>query len=474
MNKKDIAGIVDELIELEPTLIEHRAILEKNVAAILAAKPDVKITPAFTQKLLRDLQTVIASSSQSTSQPFTMKNFFFAVGGALVASLALFVTVINPVVPFDQFTSDETVTMDGKGLPRPQSGGGGGGGMAMQESKMIAPGEPNPYKTVTYNYSGELTLPDSKDLTAFRRTPLKSSSKAELLTGTFVDDLINIGALKSLSVVSVNLSESGDEPLMVNVDFNDGNVSINRQINYANRPDSQCRDEACYERYRLKERDMISDSRAIEIAEEFLKKLGVDTSSYGEPVMQDEWRMWLEREADKSNFYYPEQLTVTYPYLVNGSPVYDEWGNANGMTINVDVRLRAAIGLWGLRTMNLVQQDMRAVTNPEALTDLIRTGGVQFVMPQPTETTEATLGAPELVYMSYYHWDQEEQVGYETYYPALSFPITVLPTDTYEFRKAVVVPLAQDYIDMHKEEMGEMPVPYGEPMPVDMMEGEAG
>lgn len=485
MKKQDILKIVDELIELEPSLKRHRKELEKHVELIVQAKPSVSITPAFKQKLLTDLKKQIATSSTSLSPQTFMQKFMYAIGGAVVASIGLYVTVIHPVVPPAPLTEDgnsaelptmhqEMVSMNA----RPQSGGGsdyavgrggGGGGVPMMDSKMIAPGEPYPMYSVEYVYDGDITLPDPSALQGYKRTPLKSGSKAELLKGTFVEGLMNIDALKSLSVINVSLSEGGDEPLMVNVDFNEGYISLNRQIDYNKRPESSCKDEACYERYRLKERDMLSDERTIELANEFLNKLGVNMSAYGEPIMQNDWRMWLEREVDPANYYFPEQLSVIYPYLVNGNPVFDEWGNPSGLSVNVDVRLRAAIGLWGLRTMNTVKETIEPVKDPELVREVLRTGGANGYLPEDADLLQAKLGVPDLVYVTQYNWDEEDMIGYEVYVPALYFPVTMMPKESYEFRKAVVIPLSADMLQVPEN----MPRPM--PLPVEpMMEGAAG
>jgi|GEM_PF-1878215 len=497
MKKSDIAQIVAELIELEPTLAEYKSTLEKNIAAIVSAKPNTKFTESFKKKLLADLQKNLHSvqTPLPTSPVETMQKFLYAIGGAIVGSLALYIAVIYPITPKnsgDTYVPPSSVAMEramnntvtqmptangqednAMGMipnPRPQSGGGGGqvgfgGGGIMIDSKMIAPGEPYGYTAVEYVYDGTIDLPIEDTIIARVRTPLKSSQKSDLLSNTFVSEMMNVSSLKSLNVTNVTLSESGNEPLVMNVDFNDGSLSINRQINYANLPQSNCRDDACYQKFKIKKSDMLSEERMISIATAFMDDLGVDMSKYGQPSLQDDWVARYDIATDKSNFYFPEQASVVFPYLINGTPVYDEWGNANGVNISVDMRLKAATGVWGLRVMNLEEKKYDAVQDAELLREILRIGSIGGYMPEGATVQQAELGDPKMVYMMQYQWDQDTQLGYETYVPALAFPVRKMPENSNEYRKAVVIPLAKKLLEEKRDQMPPMPMPL--PMPVE-------
>lgn len=499
MNKKDITAIVDELITLEPSLAKHTATLEKQITAIVSAKPDTKFTQSFKKKLLTELRSNLAGAP-STSSPFeTMNKWFYAIGGAAVASFALYVTVIHPVVPMPLGESDGVMEENGPAMQRmamnnkamdsndmaesemptpepsmantrPQSGGGGGmalgyggGGIPpMADSRMIAPGEPYGYSVTEYIYDGDIEIPESAK--AFKRTPLKGSQKADLLTGTFVEQLLDVSEFRSMSVINVSLQESGSEPMMVNIDFQDGSLSMNRQINYASRPESQCRDEACYQRFRMKKSDMLSDDRTVDLATNFLDGIGVDLDTYGEPMIQDDWAVRYETATDKANFYFPEQVTVTFPYLVNGLPVYDEWGNASGLSVTVDMKLRNVTGAWGMRVMNLSDHPYTVETDADVVREVARMGSINGYPPEGADTKQAQLAEPRLVYAAQYHWDEKTQLGYEVYLPALAFPVLKMPEGSYEHRKAVVVPLDAELLES-KQQMPPFPMPM--PMPVE-------
>ena len=503
MKKSDIAQIVEQLIELEPTLAEHKTILEKKIAAIVSAKPNTKFTESFKKKLLADLQKNLhVKPSPLPSSPLeTMQKFLYAIGGAAIGSLALYIAVLYPVtskdsgstsvppssiamervmnngatqMPMADSQEDAAMDMNTTGIPnpRPQSGGGGGragggGGGIMMDSKMIAPGEPYPYTAVEYVYDGTIELPTDESVIARVRNPLKATQKADLLSNTFVANMMNVSSLKSLNVTNVTLSESGDEPLVVNVDFNDGSIGINRKIDYSRMPQNNCQDDACYQRYRMKKSDMLSEERITSIAMAFMEDLGIDMGQYGEPSLQDNWEERYDITLDKTNFYFPEQTSVVFPYLIDGTPVYDEWGNANGVNVSVDMRLKAATGVWGLRAMNLSEKKYDTVQDVSLVRDIIRIGSMSGYMPEGATTVQAQLGDPKMVYMMQYQWDQKDQLGYEIYVPALAFPVKKMLENSNEYRKAVVVPLAQKLLEEKRDQMPPIPMPL--PMPVEPM-----
>ncbi len=491
MSDFNLESIVDELIEIESSLSEFRADLMRSIRAIVAAKPDTKFSDAFKARLRKELRLQYMPSPTLSPSPLTrMNKFFYAFGGAAVASLVLYITMINPKIPMP---SGESLMVDRDGdrvikgptvaderndeafgtlapdqpamYARPQSGGGGGGMPRITDSavtagsKMIVPDEQYAYMATEYIYSGNLKLDDGATVTVMRRIQPKSSAKVNLLGGTFVEGLLNIGKLSSLQVINVSLSESGPEPLSVYVDFMDGSLSINRQIDYTLRPESNCQDEACFARFRLKESDMPPDNRVFEIATKFLNDLGVDMRTYGEPVIAYNWREMRSMQPTGSEFYFPESMDVSFPYLINGSPVYDEWGNASGMNVTVDVRLRAATGVWGINVMQMESSQYAAVTDTAAFLDIVRRGGVNYYTEEGATMTQAMLGDPKEVYVIHYKYDADKQENYELYVPALAFPVTKMPKGSYEQRKAVVIPLASELLQGDDRMVKPMPMP---------------
>lgn len=466
-------------MKLDPSLREHKAALEKAIRHILESKPDTKFTQKFKKELFRDLQErfEVSESSEEFSSSFLLMahKWLFGAGGAVLGALLVaFVQFSqkNPDVPQVVSDGNQEVAMDagvstvsptgrqGFGslavsqtanpvaapVPadtkmRPQSGGGGGGADAM-----IYP----PFNSVNIDfvYDGELTLPQG-DVSVLRRVKggTLPSNVTSLISG-FGSKLLDWGSFPGLQARTVNLVQSGKEPFNLYIDYVEGSISLYKEYDWSARPDANCQDEACYARYRLKEADMPSDDAIIGLADSFLASHGIDTAKYGSPVVENQWRVWLAHAEDKSTYYFPESMNVTYPFLINGKPVYEEYGFPVGLSITVDVRHDEVSGLYNLQTLDFQSSDYAAVTDSAKLAEFVKRGGINIWKdPSAQKTVIGKLAAPIEGYVRIWKWDENKGTNSELYVPALVFEVTELPQDALQQdRNRIVVPLADELL----------------------------
>lgn len=478
------SSIVDELIQLDPSLESHRAELKTLMQKMLDANPKPKLSKAFKKQLLHDLQAQFLieehkGTSFSLLETMTNKWLFGTGGVALGALLVLAVqfskdgnvfptpspspkqmdgaemamdsdTSIRTTSPEAFGTlavSEEGATAPGVGggggavtnLARPQSGGGGGG----MDSSMIAP-EYTPFK-VEYAYDGNIELTDETVSVLKRDKGGSLPAAASSILSDFGNSLLNWSAFPGLRTRTINLVGSGNEPFNITIDFADGSLSLYKEYDYTKRPESNCQDEACFNRYRIKESDIPSDSTLIGTANAFLKKYGIDTSNYGEPIIEDQWKFWLERMEDRSSYYFPETMTVIYPFMVDGLPVYEEYGQVAGMNVNIDIRRKEVSGLYNLQVRNFQSSEYDAITDAEKVAALVKSGGVgTWSDPYAQKTYTGTLGDPKRVYVR--HWKWNGNSSEEFYIPALAFPVLFIPEDANTDKRNVIIPLAKDLL----------------------------
>lgn len=464
-------------MKLDPSLREHKAALETAIRQILESRPDTKLTKKFKQELFRDLQKrfVLSESSEEISSPlFLMAHkWLFGVGGAVLgALLVVFVQLSQqtPLLPDSPAVSDQgvaleagesTVTATGRQafgslavtqntanpVPspassemkmRPQSGGGGGDAMIYPPFNSV---------NVDFIYDGDITLPQG-DVAVLRRVKGGTlPSNISSLVGGVTSKLMDWGSFSGLKARTVNLVESGNEPFNIYLDYSEGTVSMYKEYNWAARPDANCQDEACYARYRLKESDMPSDEAVIGLADAFLAAHGIDTSKYGSPVIEDQWRLWFARAEDKSTYYFPESMNVTYPFLINGKPVYEEYGFPVGLSVTVDIRHDEVSGLNNLQTLDLQSSDYAAVTDLAKFKEFVKRGGINIWKdPNAQKVVSGSLAAPIEGYVRIWKWDETKGTNTELYVPALVFEVSSLPADAMQDRKRVVIPLADELL----------------------------
>jgi hypothetical protein len=263
---------------------------------------------------------------------------------------------------------------------------------------------------------------------------------------------IRLSALRDLKLQNFSLAEDQPYGYMVNVNLEDGTASIYQNWKQWPQVGAECRDEKCWETLRLKESEMPKNAEAIDAANAFIQRMGIPTAGYGTPAVNEQWRNDLARTEDKSMFYFPDMVTVTYPYLVDGKAVLDEGGNPNGLQVTYDIRSKKVSGAYPILLAPLEQETMQGETDVQRILKLAENGGYYYMpeppmpfegMPEATITT-LKLGTPTLTYVT--SWMNEMQKGgYEIIVPALVFP--VLDNKDAYGRKNVTIPLAKPILD---------------------------
>jgi len=474
-NPHNIENIISELYAIEPELREHDSKIREIITAMLAGKPQADINPTFVENLKVKL---LEKADQILPTNHSMKFFnpiqkAFAVPA--LAGLTLITIATIGVTSFLNTSSSPSknlsgITMLGSNAFGPLNadireagkGGGaglqlgmGGGGNAVATAPAIAPLAddaedtklsiwPGPFQ-YEYVYKGEtFTLTDSK-VPVLRRIKSITSPNSTSILGP-INNFFNLSALSNIQTQNINLIENRDFGYMVYVDYIEGTVSFNANWQKWPHPEQECRDEACYARYRLNISDVPSDAEVIALADSFLVAYGIKTDNMNKGMIRNEWRTAYDSTPDKNNFYVPEVISVVYPQIVNNEIIYDEAGFTTGITVNVNIRHKKVDGTWGIATQNYESSEYDAETNVEKLLALVGQGGYpQPIYEQEIKKIQVELGTPEKILMKTYRWNgitNEELLS-----PALRFPVTKKPEGQPYFQDSVTIPLVQDLLN---------------------------
>jgi len=334
---------------------------------------------------------------------------------------------------------------------------------AVAQDAMMVP--PEPYRVSRFFYDGEITLP-AEPQGVYRRVKPNAKPSGQSAITDFARDLIDWSALGSHRLQNVSLV-SGD--YSVYIDYMEGSISINKVYDASSRPDFRCQTEECYQQSRLKESDMISEEQAILIARAFAERMGIDVSTYGEPRVVDNWQIMYARSTDKAAFWFPEQMSVVFPMLIDGQPVYEEYGNTAGLNVSIDIRNKEAAGLYNHYIQRFEKSDYAPVADVERVKQAIRSGSMYSWEDPSAQYVDVALGEPTSALMHSYQWLQETGESRELFVPALVFPVTGEPANEYETRNYIIVPLVQELYDNAQNPPYPMPlIEEGEPIPVDL------
>lgn len=325
-----------------------------------------------------------------------------------------------------------------------------------------------PYQIVTYRYvyKGK-DLPEIQaQMDVLKRNKISPTdvNMADLVNGLNIG-LADLNSFSGLNLQNVTFTQAGDNSYIISVSPEEGAISISQ--NWQAWPAAKCgNDFRCFENtQKVNESDMLPDAELFKITGAFLADHGIDKKFYGDPVVSYNWRILYEASPDKSNFYFPNSLDVTYPLKINDKTVYEEYnGQKQGLNISVDVKNKKVSNLYNLTTQNYDSSAYDMETDPKKIIAYAERGGVNnvyYIMKEGGngKEVELELGNPELGYIR--HYSYETGKNSEILVPALIFPVTNSPKDQpYYYRQAVVVPLAKEILTEREKQLNQQSVDF--------------
>lgn len=503
-----LADIIADIEALEPALAQDRQALERTVEALLKARVDDEPREGFEDELLARVRTALASRTVAPSfslislpRILMQSKYVFGLTGALTGALVVIAAAKTGIVPssglplsapsaaeersgtvaagpaaFGSLKGGEQVAPEHS---RSYGVGGGGGAVAMDtaveapvpanavsDKMMIYPGPD--MKQASYAYDGDITLP-SGEVSVYRRLPPASSVPATNAIAGFAKGMLDWSKMSSSTIQNVNVTDKATG-LNFSIDYQNGSVWINKIV--YNDPYAGCTDPECYEKRRLKESDMLPDAQSVAIASAFAAELGIDLASYGTPEVTDDWRMWYARAEDKAQYYFPEQISVLFPLLIDGKRVYEEYGQPYGLQVTVDIRTKSATGLGNLYFGKFETSAYAAATDQAKVRELLRRGGLSSWMYEGAQTVNVDLSAPQEAFVHISRWLPDAQQSQELFVPALAFETKDPAEELMNGRKYVLVPLADEMLVL-PEEGAPVPMPLEDGPAIKPMEAEA-
>lgn len=487
---QEIQKILADLYQIDSSLRSQEGEIIKIINELLAAKPDTKFDENFRQQLrTRIMQKISAMPAKKSSVGwFTVPRFAYALGGLAVLALiilpTLYFTNKNAVnqhanVNIKRLASNAFGSLvagqstgqsntaaseqaESLSLTAPSAapavdrsgvtGLGGGGSVSVSSDSAGVAVSPQmmPIRATNYKFvykGGDLPqLSDNLDV-------LKHVTDGGALTLSSVMantglNFIDWSKFSNTKLQNISFTEDRNNGYQVYVNFDDGSVSINQNYQKWVGVNGTVQSDIAMPYKPVKIGDVPSDSKIIDVADSFLRNYGISLVTYGQPFVQNDWRIYYDAAPDKTNYYIPEQFSVIYPLVVNGKEVYDESGNKAGLNVNVNIRQMAAIGVYNLMSQNYQASSYGTEKDSSRIIKLAENGGFRqtyYGYGGNGESQEIVLGAPTLglVQMWFYRDNQNQQL----LIPSYIFPITSKPAGAYYYQNSVVVPVIKDVLD---------------------------
>jgi hypothetical protein len=476
---KNIDDILQELIAIEPSFAAHEKEMRTLIAQLLAKKPDTHLDEAFVARLRSQLL------GMPTPSPF---NSFFSSKYLVLGVLALVI-----IVPIGYYAAEQGIGWgnsggavfamnqqiqhlqgDAYGTLQVQEGGQGGRGagpvnaIPAEDTSATAPAaNPAVTKVATMAYGAGGSTADSRMMLpqgpitvysyVYKGDPLDLSAEGEVYSRVknsvsstqiasqlkkFNFGLVNLNGFADMRVRSFELAEDKPYGYSISASFDDGMISINP--NYTEWPGLNGKETP----QELPLSTMPKDEEIIAIAKQFLDAHDISLENYGEPSVQGTPEM-LAADSTMPQ-YAPEQVTVTYPLKISGTPVYEDGAYPYGLQVGVSARDKKVMSVYGLTSQTYSSSDYKLETSSDKILSVLSKGGPHAWVPQESDgvlikKVEIEVGAPTKVLMHTYNYTNGD--SQELFVPALSFPVTKAPegSDQY-YAKTILIPLVPDLL----------------------------
>lgn len=466
----DINKILEELYLVDSSLRKEEELIRKILSDMEAVRPNIVADPNFIISLR---ETILKRANEISSQP--SRQFSWAMISPKYAMAGLAILVVIMIMPmlflggqnrFQGVSVGEIQQLNenafGPLVYQPvvggRGGGGGGGGLTMSampagdQTKEMAPLiYPGPeYTQIKYIYEGgEFEVPSEGFV--YKRK----------ISGTSAQSIISalknfpLSQLKNATVGDISLTEDREFGYNVSISLREGWISFFQNWERWPMQDVGCANEECFRRDFISKDQFPADSSIIAISDAFLKEYGINMSGYGQPEIIHPWKFNQiptdPRVAMTSQLYSPD-TTVIYPLLINGTKVYDEWGNLVGVNVSVNLKFNRVSSASNISINSYDQSKYSLVTDKVKIMEMAANGGISgdvMIMGWEGKTLDLKIGSPEVVLMQFYMYlnGKSELI----YVPALRFPVTEIPANASFYKENVIVPLAQEIINQYLE-----------------------
>jgi len=488
----NVKKLLSELLKIHPEFKNQEKEVKRFIEEFIKSNPNARIDKTFKEKLH---QKLLQYSKQLNQKNYGWEYFFrvwrkpLTVGTVcVILGITIipfwnndFVKNINILNKTEETSSTESTSSESKkdylsllnivenkkneafgDIPKLEeqnsaefraeavpAGRGGGGGM-MMDHKMIIP--PDPWgERVNYKYSYDGKLPNIAETITVYKNNLKNKklnipfSLRSFPLGNI--DLVDFEAFEKLNIGNLTLLEDRDMGYGISLDLRIPSISIHENHEKWQEYYDICVDGICQEREPITEKDLPTDAQLLKIANNFFDKYGISRENLGNGKVQKYWEQNTYRGQKPTHF--PEILSVQYPFIIQGKPIIDQWGNEQGVNVSINIRLKKVTNAH-FAPISL-ESSSYPTNNTQYVRDSIAEGGLQGIeYANPDKTVEVKLKKPEIKLVDIIRYEEKtHNIKDEFYVPALVFPLADKTEEderipSYYSQRPIIVPLIKN------------------------------
>ncbi len=474
MSNKKMQEILKDLYLIDPSLKKEEEKIISIIEDIMENQPNIELNQDFVTQLKEKVFLEIESlENKNKFSIFSWQKLLYVSSASVLVILLSVLTVSNFILPTEKKLKKDSniIALNERAfgnlslsLEEERSSqetslsqaddmvlGLGSASESMASSGDVSimpyPIEQNNYK---YIYKGDFL--DNLDLSSVSSLVYKRDSD-DYFSRLFARNVksvsglpIDLGNFSQTKLQHFNLEENKDYGYSVAVNLSNNSISIYSNWQHWPQPYKDCYDERCIESLRLKEGDMLFDSELISIAHNFINKYKISLNDYG-PVE-------INKENYKNNNYYPEQISLIYPLLINGKEVYSSHGGKDGLQIDINIREKKVSSLNNLTFSSLKSSSYQLIDSTNRINDLIEKGGLypDYYRGSQENYIEVELKEPIIALVKTWVSSPDRNTSSEIFIPSLIFKVKERPNE-YFHRQNVIVPLVKEVFEDSLEKL---------------------
>lgn len=298
----------------------------------------------------------------------------------------------------------------------------------------------------TYSYSGTLPKIDSNTLPLYKKNSIAFTNQD---TASFIRNLhidwLNTAAFQNAGITNINISEDREFGYNIWIDFAAWNVNIYQ--NYTMWPQAKCYNNRCETLAKLTKKDIPSNESLIALTDAFFKQYGINRSTYWIPHIDSAWRTTYARSIEDGTVWFiPEIYTVTYPIILDGKNLYEEFGGYKWLMFTIDLRSMRISGVSWLEKYNLESSEYPIIQDSEILNKMISSGWRRMMWGKSTwswKIIPISLKDPVIGYIRI-SWEWKNGISTDFFVPAYIFRVDNKPQDAF-ISDTVVIPIVDGF-----------------------------
>ncbi len=290
-----------------------------------------------------------------------------------------------------------------------------------------------------YTFSWEIDFSLSETALIYKKSQTNADYSAlnKILGGVNFHG-VDLWKFSNLKVWSMSLKQDIPFWYILNIDFESDTFSFWK--NWTTWPQNSWEN--------IQKSEPISEKELLKIVQDFLREYNIDFSSYGTPIVEENYKhsLWV---SPRWTYIDRPAPVVIYPFILNDTEIQDEFWGKIGIRVEVDPVEKRVSGMSGIVQSDYFSSEYAMETDIENILKVANVWGIWGIydIPHDTESeiVEYELTNPQLISVksiSYKNNTTEEFI-----IPAIRFDI-VYPNDEeniYKTNEVITVPLLKDF-----------------------------